>query len=103
MLNRNLRIIWVKIHVTENNRFYMNLPISLYAFEEISECVMDLLALTCFFAPKEYGTSFHSVSVHTLREVLHSVIKMFESLTFDEPYDLVEVEAQNVKVSIKIR
>ncbi len=81
----------------------MNLPISLYAFEELADCVMDLLALACFFVPKSTKLSSHSVSVHDAREVMQAVLRMFDSLTFDDPYDLVEVETHNVKVSIKIR
>lgn len=103
MWNRNFRILWVKIHITENKHFFMNLPISLYAFEELTECAMDLLTLACFFVPKSTYVRSSSVSVHAVREVMQAVIKMFDSLTFDEQYDLVEVEAQNVKVSIKIR
>lgn len=103
MWNRNFRILWVKIHVTENKHFYMNLPISLYAFEELAECVMDLLTLACFLVPKRISSYSSSVSVHTVKEVMQAILRVFESLTFDEPYDLVEVEAKNVKVSIKIR
>jgi hypothetical protein len=81
----------------------MNLPISLYAFEELTECIMDLLTFACFFVPKGLRPSPYSLSVHEAKEVMQSILRMFESLTFDEAYDLVEVEAQNVKVSIKIR
>ncbi len=103
MWNKNFRILWIKIHVTENKHFYMNLPISLYAFEELTECVMDLLTLACFFVPKGFSPSPHSVSIHAVKELMVSILRVFKSLTFDEAYDLVEVEAQNVKVSIKIR
>ncbi len=103
MWNKNFRVLWVKIHVTENKHFYMNLPISLYAFTELSECVMELLTLVCFLVPRGISPSPYSVSVHAVKDVMQSVLKIFESLTFDEAYDLVEVEAENVKVSIKIR
>ena len=77
MWNRNLRVLWVKIHVTENKHFYMNLPISLYAFEELTECVMDLLTLACFFVPKGISPTPYSVSVHGVKEVMQAVIKVF--------------------------
>ena len=98
-----MRILWVKIHITENRHFYMNLPISLYALAELTECVMDLLTLACFFTPKDWRPSPYSVTTYEFKEIMQDIIKIFESLTFDEAYDLVEVESQNVKVSIKVR
>ncbi len=103
MWNNKFRVLWVKIHITENRHIYLNLPISLYAFVELTECVMDLLTLACFFTPKDWRPSPYSVPLYAVKELMQSVIKVFESLTFEEAYDLVEVEAQNVKVSIKIR
>jgi hypothetical protein len=40
---------------------------------------------------------------HSGKEIIQDIIKIFRSLTFDEAYDLVEVETPNVKVSVKVR
>jgi len=102
MLNRGFRIVWVKVHIN-NKSFHLNLPISFYAFEELLDCFMDLLNFVCFFEPHNYKPAYSALSMHTIRELLYALIKLFDSITFTEPYDLVDVEVENVKVSIRIR
>ncbi len=102
-MTKGFRILWVKVHVNKDKHFYLNLPISLYAFEELLDCVMDLLDLACFFTPKKQIINSSSVSVHTVKDLMKALIKLLDSLVDTEPYDLVNVEVNNVKVSIKIR
>lgn len=102
-MTKGLRILWVKVHISGCKHFYLNLPISLYAFEELLDCVTDLLEVACFFTPKRRVTNSSSISVHTLRSLLKALIKLMDSLVGSESYDLVNVEVENVKVSVKIR
>lgn len=98
---KGFRILWVKVHI-DDKHIRINLPISLYAFEELLDCIMDLLELACFFAPnRPVGSS--SVSVHTVKSLAYEIIRLLNSLSDQEPYDLVDVAVNNVKVSIKIR
>lgn len=102
MWTRGFRILWVKVDIRESTRFYLNLPISLYSFEELIDCVMDLLELACFFIPK-HSSEASSVSIHSIKDTAYSIIRLLDSLTDYEPYDLVDVTAGNVKVSVRVR
>lgn len=102
-MTKGLRILWVKVHISEGKHFYLNLPISLYAFEELLDCVMDLLDVACFFTPKQQLTNSSSISVHTVKSLMKALINLMDSLAGSEPYDLVKVEVDHVKVSVKIR
>jgi hypothetical protein len=64
---------------------------------------MDLLDFACFFEPPNYKPTYSALSMHSIRELLKVLIKLFNSITFTEPYDLVEVEVENVRVSVRIR
>lgn len=104
MLNKGFRVLWVKINVDEHREIHLHFPVSLYVFQELLDCLLDLLALVCMFIPKT-APSFKSPTfyIHSSREVLQMLLKLFDSITDHEPYDLVEVSNDNVKVSIKIR
>lgn len=102
-MTKNLHILWVKVYISGSKHFYLNLPISLYAFEELLDCLMDLLHVACFFSPKQQLTSSSSISVHTVKSLVKALINLMDSLVGSESYDLVNVEVENVKVSVKVR
>lgn len=95
--------MWIKVHVSGGKHFYFNLPISLYAFKELLDCGMDLLDVACFFTPKQQLTNSSSISVHTMRSLMKTLINLMDSLVGSEPYELVNVEVEKIKVSVKIR
>ena len=102
-MTRIFPILWVKVNTSGGKHFYLNLPISLYAFGELLDCVMDIFDVVCFFVPKQQLTSSSSYSVHTLRSLMKALINMMDSLVCSESYELVNVDVKNVKVSVKIR
>jgi hypothetical protein len=95
--------MWVKVHISGGKHFYLHLPISYYAFEELFDCVMDLLSVACFFTPKRQLTDSSSVSICTMKSLMEVLINLMDSLFGSESCDLVNVEVENVKVSVKIR
>jgi len=100
---RWFRILWVKVSITEGRHFYLNFPVCLNVFQELFDCVLDLMEFACIFVPK--NPSAHSPSTVTTRQVkelIHATDKLFHSITDCEPYDIVEVSVKNVSVSIKI-
>jgi hypothetical protein len=94
--------MWVKVYISGGKHFYLNLPVSLYAFEELLDCAMDLLDVASFFTPKQQVTNSSSISVHTVKALTKSLSDLMNSLVGSEPYELVNVEVENVKVSVKI-
>jgi hypothetical protein len=101
MWNSGFRILWIKVHTTH---FYISFPVCLYVFQELFDCVLDIMEFTCLFIPKNPPARLpHAISVRAIKELIHSTDKLFRSLTDCEPYDLVEVNTKNVTVSIKIR
>lgn len=83
-------------------RFRLFFPISLNVFMELLDSTLDLMTLICIFAPKP-PNSGSRISVHTVNEIIQMLIDLLGSITQDGPYDLLDVVANNVKVSIKIR
>lgn len=102
-MTKGLRILWIKVHISGGRHFYLNLPISFYVFEELLDCAMDLLDVACFFTPKQQLLGSSSLSVHTVSSLMKALSKLMDSLVGSEPYELINVEVENVKVSVKIR
>jgi hypothetical protein len=88
----------------DNPHLSLSFPISLYVFQELLDCILDLLELACFFVPKRaFTNSSASFSVYTLKEFVRMTMRIFDSLTEGEPFELVDVTADKIKISIKIR
>ncbi|MHC1723868.1 MAG: hypothetical protein AB9836_11780 [Aminipila sp.] len=102
MLTKGFRILWIKVHISGGKHFSLNLPISLYAFQELLDCVMDLLDVACFFVPKQQMTKSSSMSVYMVKSLMKLLMNLIDSLVDNESYDLVDVEVENIKVSIKV-
>ncbi|MGB8451400.1 MAG: hypothetical protein WCD89_03625 [Anaerocolumna sp.] len=101
MLSKSFRLIWIKLQVQNNIHF--NFPIPLYIFQELLNCFLDFMILACFFVPKPVkSVSTPSFSINTVKELVQMILETFDSLTGCEPYDLVEVTTDHVKVCIKI-
>lgn len=94
--------MWVKIRVDGHIRF--SFPIPFYIFQELLDCLLDLLAFVSLFTPKN-ASSFKSpaFSINALNELVLMLLKLFDSFTEGEPYDLVEVASDKVLISIRIR
>ncbi len=105
MLNRSFHLIWIKLRIQNKIHFNLPFPIPLYIFQELLDCILDLLIFTCLFIPKPAKPqpySSFSYTVYTVKELVQMIIKLFDSLTESAPYDFVDVAAENVRVSIKI-
>ncbi len=101
---KSYRFLWIKLQI-ENRRFIsIPFPISLYVFRELLDCFQDLLIIPCFFAPKVPDSSSSSpIAMDSVKMLVMAVIKLLDSLTEDEPYDLVDATTDKIKVLIKIR
>jgi len=74
----------------------------MYIFRELLDCILDILALASLFVPKVPKTyKSSSFSVHMGKEIVQMILKLLDSLTESEAYDLVDVDCNNVKVFIK--
>jgi len=61
---------------------------------------MDLVDIAYILSPKQPSLSSSAVSLHTVKSLMESLIKLIDSL--DGKYELVSVEVDNVLVSVKI-
>lgn len=93
---RGYKILWIKLYMEGDRHFHISIPVSMLIAYELTDCVMDLLTLICWFVPKRN-------KLHSIKELVKSVIKLIDSLTEGEPYELVDVEADKVSVSILVR
>jgi len=104
MLNNKFHILWFKLHKEGNTHLCLSFPIPLYIFQELLDCFLDILELACFFAPNRPAVNpSHSFSVYAIKELVQMIIDLFDSLTETEPYELVNVTADKIKVSIKAK
>lgn len=93
--------MFVRVHTEKGRKFRLFFPVSLNIFRELLDCLYDLTSLACIFTPKTPRQSSH-ISVHTVRELLGMLIVLLGSINEDGPYELVNVDADKTKVSIKI-
>ncbi len=101
---RGCRFLWIKLRI-ENRRFIrIPIPISLYIVQELLDCFQDLLTAACFFMPKAPDPSSSApVTIDSVKELVIMTNKLLDSLAGDEPFDLVDITTDEVKVLIKIR
>jgi hypothetical protein len=101
---KGFRLLWIKLQI-ENKRFIsIPLPISLYVFQELLDCFLDLLTVVGFFVPKMTDPNSSSkITIYSVKVLVITVMKLLDSLIGDEPYDLVDVTTGKVKILIKIR
>ncbi|MDF2911563.1 MAG: hypothetical protein K0Q56_2444 [Sporolactobacillus laevolacticus] len=102
MSTRALQVIWFKIQTQNGKSVRLHFPISLYVLLELLDCFLVLIKLVCLFAPKRPSSGSH-ISIHAIKELIPMLMELLRSITKDGPYDLVDVAADNVKVSIRIR
>jgi len=102
MSNSGLKILWFRLRTDNGKKFRLFFPISLNVFRELLDSFVDLTSLACVFTPKTPKKGSH-MSVRAVRELLLMLIMLLGTITEDGPYDLINVDADNVKVSIKIR
>lgn len=91
---KKFRVLWIKLRI-ENKRFFsIPFPIPLYIFRELLDCFLDLLTVAYFFAPKKISQA---------KALFLIIMKLLDSLSGDEPYDLVDVADDNCRVLIRVR
>ena len=102
MSNKGLRIVWLRIHTENGKRIRFFFPISLNVFRELLDSFLDLITVICLFAPKT-PPSKASLPIPAVKEMTQMLIQLLGSITDDGPYDFVDVAADKVNVSIKVR
>ncbi len=80
------------------------IPIRLSVFEELLDSFLDILNIACFWVPKtDSHISGSSLSIHSTRALVIAILTLLDSLNIDEPYDLIDVSTDKVRVLIKVR
>lgn len=102
MLNKRFHVLWFKMQ-REDKHLNLSFPIPIYIFEELLDCISDLLGFACFFTPARQQNTYSSFSVQGVKALTLGIINLFDSLTEDESYNLVDVKANKIKVSIIVR
>lgn len=95
-------MIWFKLDMKAGRGIRLHLPVSRAVLQELLDSILDLVTFCCFFAP-EKPRSASRFSVRTAKELIGLLLPLLGSVTGDEPYDLVDVETGNVKLSILVR
>lgn len=96
--------VWLKIKVESKRYMNISLPVSINAVREILDCFVDLLSAACFFVPNVHkADSDTQMTVFTMRDFVILVEKLLDALTDEGAYNLIDVAADDVNVSIKIK
>lgn len=94
----------IRLQIKDRRFINIPFPIQLYIFEELLDCFLDILIIGCFFTPKVPAkNSSARISIHLVKELVIDIIKLIRSLSDEEPFDLIDVRTDKVKVLIKIR
>jgi len=102
MSSSGLRIVWFRLNTENGKKFSLFFPISLNVFRELLDSFIDLITVICLFTRKSFAPGA-SIPVHAVKDTANMLMQLLGSITDDGPYDLVDVSADNVRVSIKIR
>lgn len=101
---KSCRFLWFRLQFEERSFIRIPFPISLYVFQELLDCFADLLTAASFLIPKASDYSSASrITINSLKELIIMVIRLLDSLTEDESYNLIDVTTGRIKVLIKIR
>lgn len=94
----------IGLQIAERRFIKIPIPIQLFIFEELLESFLDILNIACFFVPKTaHPNSGSSLSIHSTKALVIAVLTLLGSLNIDEPYDLIDVTTDKVRVLIKVR
>lgn len=102
MLSSGFRIIWFKLHIQDGKKVRLTIPVSLNVLRELQDSLHDFMTVVCVFVPKNLSSGSRP-SVHKVKDLIRMIIGITGTITDDGPYDLVDIAADKVKVSIKIR
>lgn len=102
MWNSGLRVVWFRLNKENGRSLHLHFPISLNVLMELTDCILDIMTLICAFTPKT-SKAGSRISMRAVRELVLMLMALLSSITDDGPYDLVDVTAEDVRVSIKIR
>ncbi len=102
MSSSGFRVIWLRLCLENGRSFHLHFPISLNVLLELLDSLLDIITVACIFVPKA-NNSRSRISIYSIKELTLMLMNLLGSITKDGPYDLVDVSANNVQVSIKIR
>jgi hypothetical protein len=111
MLSKFYPVLWISIRIREEKKFSLSLPISFFVLEELIDCAQDLLAIAVWFIPDKklklsdlnsINLPVQSFSPAAVSEMLQGTRNLLKSLKTSEPYNLVDVTTDNVRVLIKM-
>ncbi len=98
------RLLWIKLQIEDRRFINISVPMPLYIFQELFDSFLDLLTVACFFVPKARDSNSSSrINIYSMKALTAVVMKVLDSLNEDEPYNVVDVSTDKVKVLIKIR
>ncbi|WP_313130919.1 hypothetical protein [Anaerocolumna sp.] len=101
---KGFRFLYIKLQIEDKRFIRIPFPIPLYVFQELLDCFLDLLTVACLFVPKVSDPDSSSrITIYSAKVLVIMVMKLLDSLTDGEPYDLVDVTTDKVKVLIKVR
>jgi hypothetical protein len=101
---KGFRFLCINLQIEDKRFIRIPFPIPLHIFQELLDCFLDLLTIACFFVPKVSDPDSSSrITIYSAKVLVIMVIKLLDSLTDGEPYDLVDVTTDKVKVLIKVR
>ncbi len=101
MLIDKFQILWLRFQ-REDKHFRLSFPISLYIFQELLDCTLDLFEFAYFFTPEKKQKYNSAFSVQGARTLVQHAINLFDSLSNDESYYIFDVKTNKIKVSAEI-
>lgn len=101
---KGIRTLSIQLQI-ENKRFLkIPFPVPLFILEDLLDSFLDLLIFACFFIPERPPSQISSgTSIHSIKTLIFAVLQLLGSLNMDEPYDLIDVSADDVQVHIRVR
>lgn len=104
MSNKSFRLLWFKLRPNNKKHFAFNFPVPLYVFQELFDCITDLLSLACIFSNKNSCRGASSqLTLYTVRDIIIMTMRLLDSLTDEAPYYLADITTDKAGISISIK
>lgn len=100
MLNSISRFLWIKIKIKGKGFIPFPLAFPLFVVQEMLDDVLDFTSVLSGISPK---TTTHTYGIHSINDIILSASSIFRALTNCEPFDLIDVETEDVEVYIKLK
>ncbi|GMQ60151.1 hypothetical protein AN1V17_45510 [Vallitalea sediminicola] len=93
----------LKINIRSKNTKIV-IPVPLFIFSQLVDCVMDLLALITFFTPGiKITIKSKKYNLRGILKTIYQILETLKEIKYCEPFDFVDIKTKEDTVQISLK